>query len=1112
MTVMRAVVFALTIFLLVSLSANAQPPPILGPVPSRLYVSPYGQFAEGPNFRGTGIGQVDYHISEIKPDGISADTTGPRKTGVVFNLPQPIEAPQLNWEATNDGFSARVAIVADQAQSLRIHLSFGDPLLPIELRVKGSNDSVVLGPITDKDIRGRKIWLPVTEGQEAILEFFVATQEVQQSILFQIDQINYIWGGDPQGHFADVGLARYKEYDAACWSTSTDYAALLGGVAATAKISFVVDESSYQCSGTLLNDRGSTGTPWFATANHCVSTQTVANSLVFFWHYEATSCGSSLTDNRYRQTYGGAQLLWSNATYDAAFLKLNNPPGSYTFFAGWNSAPLSAGDVVWGIHHPRGDHTMVSKGIVTALDSPTTSINTGQHLTLNDVQFAFGGTEPGSSGSGIFKVKNGGLQWAGALFGGDPSDYQNAAYGPFDNFYQNVKQYLENTTDPLQPDSQPPTTPTGLTPVPASTSQINVYWNASTDNVGVTGYRVYRNNAWVGSPTVNNYTDTGLSSSTSYGYSVVACDSAGNCSSRSAAVTATTLSPPDSQPPTTPTGLTPVPASTSQINVYWNASTDNVGVTGYRVYRNNLWIGSPTVNSYTDTGLSSSTSYSYSVAACDSAGNCSSRSNAVTASTISPPDSQPPTTPTGLTAVTVSLDSVSLAWSPSTDNIRVTSYRVHRNGVWVGTATAANYKDSGLNVSSTYSYFIIACDAVGNCSPPSVTVAATTSTPPDTQAPTVPSGLIAITVGEARIDLYWTAPTDNVSVSSYKIYRNGVFTETRTVTIFGDSGLAPSTAYTYTVAACDAAGNCSAQSIPVTGMTAVSSDVQRPTTPTGLSATAVSSSQINLVWLASTDNVGVTAHKLYRDGLHVVTLGNVTSYIDSALSGGTSYSYSITACDVARNCSAESALVSARTSVPLGCAVGGSYLGGLSCDAQKIVKLLAMDFGIAATTDLVTVGAAAYSAGVTDAVLLNVLLNSAPVLAAYPKLGANYSDSAFVTQLINNIVGPTTSATMAASKAAWVKQYLTELGVAGKYASRGAFVVMVNDVFNPPVTLVGNNDFVRVSQGIHNRIEASAFYAQTSAGAVFASMTQVVNAVATVTEDPATLTAVLTRR
>lgn len=73
----------------------------------------------------------------------------------------------------------------------------------------------------------------------------------------------------------------------------------------------------------------------------------------------------------------------------------------------------------------------------------------------------------------------------------------------------------------------------------------------------------------------------------------------------------------------------------------------------------------------------------------------------------------------------------------------------------------------------------------------------------------------------------------------------------------------------------------------------------------------------------------------------------------------------------------------------------------------------------------------------------------ASVLGSYPKLGSNYSNTAFVTQLVSIIVGPTTSATMTASKVAWITKYLAELGTAEKYPSRGAFVVTLNDAFNP---------------------------------------------------------------
>ncbi|RKP57302.1 fibronectin type III domain-containing protein [Cohnella endophytica] len=89
----------------------------------------------------------------------------------------------------------------------------------------------------------------------------------------------------------------------------------------------------------------------------------------------------------------------------------------------------------------------------------------------------------------------------------------------------------------------------------------------------------------------------------------------------------------DTQAPTAPAGLTATAASSSQINLSWSASTDNVGVTGYDVYRNGSVVGTSTSTAYNDTGLTASTAYSYTVKAKDAAGNVSAASNTATATT-----------------------------------------------------------------------------------------------------------------------------------------------------------------------------------------------------------------------------------------------------------------------------------------------------------------------------------------------------------------------------------------------------------------------------------------------------------------------------------------------
>jgi alpha-tubulin suppressor-like RCC1 family protein/chitodextrinase len=183
-----------------------------------------------------------------------------------------------------------------------------------------------------------------------------------------------------------------------------------------------------------------------------------------------------------------------------------------------------------------------------------------------------------------------------------------------------------------------PTVPTGLTAMTAGTgtTQTNVYWSASTDSVGVTEYKVFRNGVLVALPTRTSYSDAGLTSSTTYTYTVAACNATGNCSEQSIVANVTTLpwTGPDTTAPTVPSSLVATSVSSTQINVSWSPSTDNVGVTEYRVYRNGSLFGNTTMPSFSDTDLGPSVTRSYTVSACDAAGNCSAQSTAASAATL----------------------------------------------------------------------------------------------------------------------------------------------------------------------------------------------------------------------------------------------------------------------------------------------------------------------------------------------------------------------------------------------------------------------------------------------------------------------------------------------
>jgi chitodextrinase len=115
-------------------------------------------------------------------------------------------------------------------------------------------------------------------------------------------------------------------------------------------------------------------------------------------------------------------------------------------------------------------------------------------------------------------------------------------------------------------------------------------WAASTDNVGVTSYLIEQCQgagcatfAQVGTSTTTTFARSGLTASTTYGFRVRATDAAGNLSAYSNSASAATQAPPDTQAPTAPAGLAASASSSTQIDLSWAASTDNVGVTNYLI-------------------------------------------------------------------------------------------------------------------------------------------------------------------------------------------------------------------------------------------------------------------------------------------------------------------------------------------------------------------------------------------------------------------------------------------------------------------------------------------------------------------------------------------------
>src|SRR5882724_2877399 len=281
--------------------------------------------------------------------------------------------------------------------------------------------------------------------------------------------------------------------------------------------------------------------------------------------------------------------------------------------------------------------------------------------------------------------------------------------------------------------------------------------------------------------------------------------------------------------------------------------------------------------------------------------------NRVTVTTVIP-DTTAPTVPTGLTATAISATQVNLSWTASTDSggSALAGYKIYRGGTQIATSTTASYSDTTVAGSTTYSYTVAAYDGANNLSAQSTAAGVTTPAAADTTAPTVPTGLAGTAPSSTVVNLTWTASTDSggSGLAGYKVYRAGTQIGTSTTASYSDSTVVGTTTYSYTVAAYDHANNVSAQS---TAASVTTPDTLAPSVPIGLAGTAISATQINLTWTASTDTggSGLAGYKIYRGGTQVGT-STTASYSDTTVVGSSTYTYTVAAYDHVSNTSSQS--------------------------------------------------------------------------------------------------------------------------------------------------------------------------------------------------------------
>lgn len=370
----------------------------------------------------------------------------PLQIGIARDLGvQDASTRQLSVESTKDGgLAQRFSVRSTGASAVRLgfQLSNKSALTGLTLRFGGAKGEVF--EVKGSELIGDELqWSPVVTGDLINVEISVDRGiDINNAglKLVQISHLDIDPAATQSAVVAKIGESDSCERDVVCRSAPP--ASFRSTADSVARMVFTKGGSSFLCTGTLLNNNNTTLRHLFWSANHCISSQTVANTLQTYWFYEATTCGGSTVSSRARTLTGGAFLRYNNSARDTLLLELKTAPPAGAIYAGWTSSAIgSAGTAIEGIHHPAGDVKMYSLGSITS-----TSSNTDGLGPFYRVQWSTGVTEGGSSGSGLFtRSSTGAYQLRGGLYGGlsfctDPT--ANDYYSRFADVYTSTKPYL----------------------------------------------------------------------------------------------------------------------------------------------------------------------------------------------------------------------------------------------------------------------------------------------------------------------------------------------------------------------------------------------------------------------------------------------------------------------------------------------------------------------------------------------------------------------------------------------------------------------------------------------------------------------------------------------
>ena len=345
----------------------------------------------------------------------------PMRFAVPRNL--RVHAQHGRWIDVNGGSLWRILIRSNGAENIRAHITDMDLPLTAELKIYSpSSPSDIAGPFReDGPFQNGEAWGITSPGDEVIIEYFTPFGQTKE-LPFTISDLYHGYRDIfPHDDAAAGGIAGAGNChnDPLCYPEWNDVAD------AVCRLFY----QGYVCSGQLTATAGEDETPFVTTANHCISTQSEANSCEFRFKYRRVSCNGGVSGGA---ASNGAVLVDTYSSSDSTLMMIEDELPANVFFMGWSTASVTSGTDIVSIHHPAGDYMRISFG--DKINSNICGSSSFYHAT----QWNDGVTEGGSSGSLLCKVSDQrlvGVLTCGASACNNPNG--GDGYGRFDRAYTN---------------------------------------------------------------------------------------------------------------------------------------------------------------------------------------------------------------------------------------------------------------------------------------------------------------------------------------------------------------------------------------------------------------------------------------------------------------------------------------------------------------------------------------------------------------------------------------------------------------------------------------------------------------------------------------------------